>query len=99
MQFLKMADVSSRNVDVKNKTIHAVACFFSRIILKKLDVQQLRAFRSLEKITKSCVKLQADIQYLKFCQNNQLLHKFTNFKLYDVSAQHDKETIENRYEL
>ena len=50
-------------------------------------------FRKVEKLLKKAIKCKADINYLKFCATNQLLPSFTNFKLYDVSANHEPDTI------
>ena len=52
-----------------------------------------------ENFLKVLIKINADIQFLKFCLNNQLLPKFTNFKLYYVSAQNENTTIQFKVSL
>lgn len=53
----------------------------------------------MERLLKTCIKINADIKFLTFCLQNQLLPKFVNFKLYDVSAQHEKSTIKFKTQL
>ena len=84
--------------NIMNK-IYAVCKFYSRIILKKLYVESICDFRRIEKNSKLCIKLKADIVFLTFCLSNELLPKFTNFKLYDVSAIHSIETVQYKKKL
>ena len=70
---------------------YAVFLFLSRIILKRLNYEQLHIFRKLERSLQICVKSAADIKFMNFCLENQLLPKFTNFKLYDVYAVESRE--------
>ena len=77
----------------------AVIVLFSKIIIKRLSRDQLNIFRKVEKITKSFIKVNADLKYLNFCANNQLLPRFTNFRPYDVSAVNDKNTVKFKTEL
>ena len=87
-----MAIVLSRNV--KNIVFKFCTNFLSRIVVHKFDNESKEVFRRLEKFTKCFVKTNADSNFLKFCRDNQLLPKFVNFKLYDVSATNDPETKE-----
>ena len=73
--------------------------FFSRVVLKKLDGNELRLFRGAEKSLKSACKACADVKFLKFCAANQLLPKFVNFNLYDVSANNADDTIKFKQSL
>ena len=77
----------------------ATAILFSRIVLTQLDNEQRSAFRKVEKLTKQYTKIKSDLKYLNFCSVNQILPKFTNFKLYDVSAENDKNTIDFKRRL
>ena len=77
----------------------AVIVLFSKIIIKRLSRDQINIFRKVKKITKSYIKVNADLKYLNFCANNQLLPRFTNFRLYDVSAENDKNTVKFKTEL
>ena len=43
----------------------AVIVLFSKIIIKRLSRDQLNIFRKVEKITKSFIKVNADLKYLK----------------------------------
>ena len=74
-------------------SIQTLCIFMSRIIYKRLDANHKLIFRKFEKDIKVCTKFSADIQFLKFCRINQLLPKFTNFKLCDVSAVCDRSTV------
>ena len=95
-----MAHVPSRNVSGPNIYIYkAVVLFFSRVVLKKFDRGSLEVFRRLENICKKSSKLIADLKFLNFCVDNQLLPSFTNFTLYDVSAMHDPSTVEFKRKL
>ena len=94
-----MPTVVRRNVDNKLILNYAVCKFLSRIIIKILPRSSLDAFRKVEKISKKISKLKADLKYLKFCSTNQLLPKFVNFQLYDVSATHEPETIDFKNKL
>ena len=77
----------------------AIVCFLSKIILKKLSNDHITKFRKLEKTMKNKSKIEADLKFLYFCSDNQLLPKFVNFKLYDVSAEHDNETLNFKRDL
>ena len=77
----------------------AVYLFYSRIIFKKLDDSARILFRKVEKTFKNAAKLRADINFLRFCFDNRLLPKFTNFKLYDVSASEENSTLEFKKSL
>ena len=84
-----------------NKTIFlfSLAMLYSRIILKKLTHDRLIMFRNVEKNLKKFMKNKADISYLEFCSSNRLLPKFTNFRLYDVSADSEPSTTSFRMGL
>ena len=43
----------------------AVIVLFSKIIIKRLSRDQINIFRKVEKITKSFIKVNADLKYLK----------------------------------
>ena len=47
-----------------NTLLHAVVCFLSRVILRKLNLEQLSLFRKVEKCLKIVSKKNADITYL-----------------------------------
>ena len=79
--------------------IYSLSLFYSRVILKKLNESQLSDYRQVERSLKKVSKLKADIKYLRFCSANQLLPKFTNFKLYDVSAENEPSTLNFRKTL
>ena len=66
--------------------LFATLKFYSRIVLRKLSRSQLTLYRKVERISKIIAKCKADLKFLKFCLDNQLLPKFTNFRLYDVTA-------------
>ena len=85
--------MSKRLLNMNNFNILAICKFYSRIVLNKLCSETKTCFRASENILTKCIKLNADLSFLKFCVNNQLLPKFTNFKLYDVSLQHEPATI------
>ena len=74
-------------------SILTLCIFMSRIIYKRLDANHKFIFSKFEKDIKVCTKFSADIQFLKFCRINQILPKFTNFKLCDVSAVCDRSTV------
>ena len=80
-------------------TILAVVRFYSRIVIRKLPQNCLCKFRKVENELKSYTKKKADLNYLKFCSTNQLLPKFVNFNLYDVSAENEPETISFKEKL
>ena len=66
-----MVEVYNRNVVSNFKyTIKAVTIFMSRIILKRLNVDHKLLFKKLEKDLKYYTKLNADIQFLKYCRIN-----------------------------
>ena len=96
-----MVEVYNRNVMSNFKyTIKAVTIFMSRIVLKSLNADHKLLFKKLEKDLKDFfTKLNADILFLKFCHSNQLLPKFTNFKLDDVSAVNYRSTIKFKVSL
>jgi len=48
-----------------NKTFYAVTCFYSRIIIRKLNDSSLTIFRKIEKLIKLSAKINADIKFLK----------------------------------
>ena len=87
-----------RNVEF-NKHIQAIVYFYSRVVIRKLSNNCLQLFRKLEKAYKTLIKTNADLQFLIFCLNNQMLPNFVNFKLYDVTAQHDESTIKFKRQL
>ena len=91
----------TRNVANKmiKKVLLAISIFYSRIILRKLKYDELTIYRKIEKLMKICTKINADIKYLNFCEKNQLLPKFVNFKLYDVTAQYEKSTVKFKIQL
>ena len=45
------------------------------------------------------MKCVADIKFINFCIKNQFLPKFVNFKLYDVSAVHESNTVNFKKQL
>ena len=59
------ADVCARNVVQMNILLHALSLFYSRIVLKKLNVSQLSNYRYAEKSHKKVCKLKADLKHLK----------------------------------
>jgi len=71
----------------------AVVLFLSRIIFNRLDLAAKRIFRKLERFLKQATKLSADLRFLEFALHNRLLPKFTDFKLYDVSAANEEPTL------
>ena len=77
----------------------AIVKFYSRIVLRKISRVSLIQYRKVENEYKKLLKLNADIRYLEFCSTNQLLPSFTNFRLYDVTAHHEKETINFKRKL
>ena len=79
--------------------LYAVCILYSRIVLCKLKPPELVVYRKEEKLAKKVVKLEADITYLECCATNQLLPKFTNFSLYDVTAVNEPETIKFKKSL
>jgi len=103
-----MVTVDDRNVITLNTKFNiienlffskAVILFFSRIILRKLDSLSKNIFRKVERNIKLNIKLNADSNFLKFALHNRLLPKFTNFKLYDVSAEYEESTIKFKEDL
>ena len=93
-----MPNVRRRNVD-QIYVFYAVCKFYSRIILKKLSPIKLSKIRKVEKDLKNLLKVKADTKYLQFCSTNQLLPKFVNFKLYDVSATTEPDTVKFKRNL
>ena len=79
--------------------ILAIVKLYSRVILKKIPSNALVEYRKVENNYKKLLKINADIKYLEFCSTNQLLPSFTNFRLYDVTANHEKETIKFKNKL
>jgi len=77
----------------------AIVSFLSRIVLSRLHGASKNLFRKLERYTKTHTKLSADLIFLEFALHNQLLPKFTNFKLYDVSAVNEASTIKFKESL
>ena len=75
-----MTEVYRRKLalDKYTPTLTAVTLFYSRIILKKLTTENKTTFRKLEKSVKFSVKCDADIKFINFCIENQLLPKFIN---------------------
>ena len=76
-----MAEVYRRKLAldiIYTPTLTAVTLFYSRIILKKLTIENETTFRKLEKSVKFSVKCDTDIKIINFCIENQLLHKFVN---------------------
>lgn len=94
-----MVTVCNRKLAVFNKVFRIITIFYSHIIIKKLNNENLNIFRKVEKLSKLNIKRVADIKYLEFCDNNQLLPKFLNFKLYDVSLHHDECTLNFKKKL
>ena len=88
-----VADRRTKSSPIKSIN-KAVITFLSKVVLRLLNQDQKLQFRKLEAITKKFSKLEDDIKYLNFCFDNQLLPKFTDFRLYDVSALNDDATIE-----
>ena len=82
-----------------NKAILAIYNFYSRIILNRIAFNKKKELRKLGKILKNYTKFKADLQFLNFCLDNQLLPKCVNFKLYDVTAHHEKSTINYKRKL
>ena len=74
-------------------SILAAVAFYSRNVIKKLDGHQLNIFRKVEDSLKSLIKRKTDLKYLEICSTNQLLPKFVNFILYDVTAEYEEETV------
>ena len=70
----------------------AVVSFLSRIVIRRLTEEGKECFRKVEKILKTHSKISADLRFLNFCSDNQLLPKFMDFKLYDVSARNEDAT-------
>ena len=92
-----MPDVPRRNVG--HYMSLAIVKFYSRIFLRKLTDETKKIYRYVEKCLKSLIKTKADQEFLKFCSTNQLLPKFVNFKLYDVSANFDPSTVKFKLSL
>ena len=46
--------------------LFAVFCFLSRIILKRLDNDQLEKFRKLERLSKNVIKANADMKFMTY---------------------------------
>lgn len=79
--------------------IKACSIFFSRVILNKLSPESKSFFRKLEVLARKYEKLNADLQFLKFCSNNQILPKFANFNLYDMSKETEPSRVEYKNKL
>ena len=73
-------------------SILAAVAFYSRIVIKKLDCDELNIFKKPEDSLKLLNTRKADRKYLEFCSKNQLLSKFVNSTLYDVTAEYEEET-------
>lgn len=65
-----MNTVDIRNVDKMNKCIEAIIYFYSRIVLKKIDVESIVLYRKIEKAYKNTIKLNADLRYLYINMHN-----------------------------
>ena len=52
-----------------NYILYAISKFYSRIILRKLSEESLNNYRKIEKNLKNCYKLNADIKFLNFIDN------------------------------
>ena len=64
---LKMAKVCGQNINVNfNYCRKAVILFMSRIVVNKLSAVHKILFRKLENDLKCFIKLDADIQFLKY---------------------------------
>ena len=92
-----MACVLGRNV--VSKALQATCLFYSRLVLTKIGDGAKREFREIEREAKTITKLNADLDFLNICLNNQLLPKFLNFKLYDVTAQYEPSTVKFKEQL
>ena len=77
-----MTEVYRRKLalDKYTLTLTAVTLFYSRISLKKLTTENKTTFRKLEKSVKFSVKCDADIKFINFCIENQLLLKFVKIR-------------------
>ena len=79
--------------------IYALAKFYSRIVLKKINSDLISKYRNVERDFKKNVTIKADITYLKFCATNQLFPRCTDFRLSDPSAQDEPCTLNYKKNL
>ena len=77
----------------------ACATFLSFKILDRLDSDHLKTLRNIEKLCKKSVKFKSDCAFLKFSIENQLVPKFTDFKLYKKDRRYSKNATEFRMKL
>ena len=59
--------MSKRLLNMNNFNISAICKFYSRIVLNKLCSETKTCFRASENILTKCIKLNADLSFLKFC--------------------------------
>jgi len=91
-----MSNVSGRKLGCIQK---AIVLFYSRIVLNKISLSERKLFRNVERISKTYIKINADLTFLQLCLKNQLLPKFTDFKLYDEAARYKNATTDFKLQL
>src|SRR5678815_2095923 len=85
-----MSEVYGRNRSETNKFKYAsyfLCKLFSRLVLRKLNENQKKIFRELEVKSKTYIKTKADIEFLNYCKDNQLLPNFLKIRLYNNNLQ------------
>ena len=60
--------------------------WLSLVILKTLNVTDLKIYRKLEKVNKKIILVKSHLWFNKTCVLNNLLPKYTHFKLFDREA-------------
>jgi len=59
-----MANVQGRKLVIFNTVTKTLCAFYSRIVLRKLNSDVLNVFRTIEKLSKRNLKLNADLRFL-----------------------------------
>ena len=78
---------------------YAVVRFLSRVVVKISSNETLIVFRKVERLSKLAIKLRCDIGFLGTCIDNQLLPKFTDFKLFKDHLRFKKATTKFKLQL
>ena len=60
-------DGETSHDEKKNIFLFSLTCFYSRIILRKLNPSQLKCHRKVEKLLNKVIKHKADIKNVFFC--------------------------------
>jgi len=64
--------------------------WYSKIVLNHISTDTRKIFRNLEKKSKKLISLKSHLNFNIICLNENLLPKYTNFKLHDAAAREEK---------